>query len=147
MLLLVFLKYKNRDISHVQFWNTSIWTVWRNKTLISRSVYWFHFKTSPSMCSPPSLSQCICECAHTDMHTQVYTYIGLFCISRGWRRKLSPERFKLDPIRSFITETMKYQEGFLCCVVLNVGLYWKVNKLGSNLHWMNTQKTEAWWVI
>lgn len=69
------------------------------------------------------LSQRICEGAHTDMHTQIHTHTGCSVFPEDDTGNLALERFKLDPIRSFITEAVKYQEGFLGCVVLNVGLY------------------------
>ena len=57
------------------------------------------------------------------MHTQIHTHTGCSVFPEDDTGNLALERFKLDPIRSFITEAVKYQEGFLGCVVLNVGLY------------------------
>lgn len=93
------------------------------RTLILRSVYLFHYSTPPTPLPPTHQLS-----AFPEDGTE-----GL---------KLSQERFKLAPVRGFITKFVKYQEGFLCWV-LNFGLYWKVNTPGSNLHQSNTCKMET----
>lgn len=89
------------------------------RTLILRPVYLFHYSTPPTHL--PHTTSCL--------HFQRMAQKGLSYL----------KRFKLAPIRGFIT---KYQEGFLCWV-LNFGLYWKVNTPGSNLHQNNTCKMET----